>query len=205
MVLNSMINTLNILQSHGNFVSYIIIYCLMFIEGPIVTYIASFASALGYFNIWIILILAILGNLVPEIIVYKIGGLLRRKNTAEKFVSYFGLHKKRIKWLEKNLKKHFIKTLFVIKAVPPLPTPGILLCGFLKVPFKKFILADIVFDIIYTVIFVSLGYYSGIAVSEFLNYFKLTECLLITALILIVLFYFLIKAVYSKIASKIKE
>ena len=189
------------LQNHG----YIIMFILMFIEGPIVAFVASFLAALGYFNVWIILPLFILGNQIPDILIFQLGKYLREK-TIEKYLHYFGLTSEKIHAIEKNLHNHFVKTLVIIKTVPPLPAPGILLCGYMKIPFKRFFWTDLVFNVSYAIIFVSLGYYSGLAANTSLKYFQLGELLIPLGVLLAFGLYFLIKWMYSKFEknSKIK-
>jgi membrane protein DedA with SNARE-associated domain len=192
-----------IFLDHGVFAAYFILFVLMFFEGPIVAFAASFLASLGYFNALVIFILFIFGNQIPDMILFKIGGSLRGER-VEKFVSRFGLSKSRIVWLEKNLKRHFIKTTAVTKIVPPLPSPGIILSGFVKIPFKKFFWTYLIFNILYAAIFVLLGYYSGIAVSTFSHYFKLTEYVFLMALGLIVLIFILIRIIFWKVSSNLK-
>lgn len=45
----------------------------MVVEGPIVTSIAAFAASLGYLDIYMILIISLLGNLIPDILLFFIG------------------------------------------------------------------------------------------------------------------------------------
>lgn len=198
------INQQNILSFVMNNNSYFIIFFLMFIEGPIVAYASSFTAALGYLDVWILIPLFILGNQIPDILIFKIGGLLRGE-TIEKYVSYFGLHKKRIEWLEKNINKHSIKTIILIKSVPPLPFPGIVISGFMKMPFKKFFWIDLVYNIFYAILFIALGYYSGLVTNISLKYFKLGELLIPIAIVLILGVYLLIKWVDTKMAKNLKN
>jgi membrane protein DedA with SNARE-associated domain len=177
---------------------------LMFIEGPIVAYVAAFSASLGYFNAWVIFLLFVLGNQIPDTLIFEFSRRLKRER-VEKFASYFGLEKKRISWIEKNMKKHFKKTTLVTKLVPPFPTPGIIVAGFAKVPFWKFFWTYLIYNIFYAAIFVLLGYYSGIAVNTFVNYFKITEYLLFIVLVLVILIYFIIKKASFKLAKVIKN
>lgn len=181
------------LQTHG----YLIMFILMFIEGPIVAFVASFLAALGYFNIWIILPLFILGNQIPDILIFKLGGYLREK-TIERYLNYFGLNNNKIHSIEINLHNNFIKTFILIKTIPPLPAPGILLSGYMKIPFKKFFLIDFIFNIGYAIIFISLGYYSGLAANASLKYFQLGELLIPLGILLTFILYYLIKFFYLK-------
>lgn len=184
--------------------SYIILFILMFIEGPMTAFAASFAAALGYFNIWIILVLFILGSQIPDVLIFKLGGFLRG-GAVERFVSYFGLSKSRIKWLERNARRHTIKTMLIIKTVPPLPAPGILLSGFSKMQFKKFFWTDLIYNIVYSAIFIFLGYYSGLAADTSLKFFKIGEYLLPVAVILIIGVYLLIRWLGSVAVKNFKD
>ena len=57
--------------------SYLFIFIVMVIEGPIITTAASFAASLGYFNIGIIFLLSLLGDLVGDGLHYIIGRTAR--------------------------------------------------------------------------------------------------------------------------------
>ena len=47
-------------------IHYIAMFAIMIIEGPIITAVASFATTMGYFNLGIIFILAIFGDLIGD-------------------------------------------------------------------------------------------------------------------------------------------
>ena len=180
-----------LLETH----SYFFIFALMFIEGPIVNFAAAFASALGVFNIWIIFILAIFGNQLPDSSLFFLGHKLRGK-TMEKVVSYLGLNKKRIKAIERHLKENSTKTIIRFKVIDPIAVPGILIAGFMKVPFKKFFWIDLLMNFLQAILMTALGFYSGILVDTSLKYFKLSFYLLPIAVVLIFVVWFGIKRVY---------
>jgi len=109
----------------------------MLIEGPIATYVAAFAASAGLLNIYIIFILAVFGNLIPDCFFFFVGRHSRVK-AVESFLESFWINKSRIKKIEKGLHKHIKKSIVVLKLTPGLGIPGILLAGFTKVPFRKF-------------------------------------------------------------------
>jgi len=180
---------------------YLLVFIIMFLEGPTIAFLAGFSASVGYFNLWIILLLAVLGNLIPDMILYGIGRVFRG-SALKKFFVFIGLHNGRIRWLKKNINKHSIKTISLIKLVPPLPLPGLILTGFLKVNFKKFFLIALIFNIIFGSLFVLLGFYSGITVNVILKYLKLGEYVLPLALILGVAVYLLVNFISKKISKK---
>ena len=205
MITTALSGIIAILQSHSMIFAYLIIFLIMCAEGPIVTYVAALAASFGYLNIWIVLILSFLGGVIPDSILYFVGKFARTK-AVEKAVLFFGISDKRMKWIEKNFKKHAIKTIIAVKLIPPLPIPGLILSGYMKIPFKKFILTSSITNIFGVLFFLLLGFYSGIAVSNFLKYLKMSEFIIPILVILLVGVYFLsrfISSKLSKVASKI--
>ncbi len=190
---------LALLQTHG----YWILLLLMIIEGPIITYVAAFAAALGIFNIYWVFILSILGNSIPDKILYFIGRMIRTER-VERFVEVFGLNPRRIKTMERHLTDHLGKTLIFSKLVPPLPVPAVLLSGFIKVDFKRFFIITTVFDIIASILFVAAGYFSGLTADNALRYFRLESIILPILAITTVLLYYLIKWTYKKLSRYFK-
>ena len=190
----------NILASHGTILSYTIILILMLAEGPIVNYVAALVASLGYLDIWVVFFLAIFGNQIPDILLYFLGRKFKRRY-FEKFASHFWISKKRIRWLEKNIKKHSLKVLFSFKVIPNLPIPGLILCGFAKVPFRKFFLATLVMNVAFAIVYSFLGFYSGVLVISYTRYFNLAAYLIPIMILLIILIYFFTKRLYLALAK----
>lgn len=185
--------------------SYFIILVLMIIEGPITTIAAASAASYGYFNIYIIFILAILGDLIGDLVHYFIGKVIREK-IIEKYGRFFKFKKEYIENIEKSLKNHLGKTLFVIKMTPPLSTPGLLLTGASKVNFKKFIFWSLIIALPKTIFFTFLGYYFGLAINSSLKYLKWGEYGITAIIITTIVVYFLSKYINKKFVRKeIKE
>jgi len=195
MVFEPLFGLIDIIQMN----SYLFIFLIMIFEGPIVTAVASYAASIGFFNIWIIFLISLFGNFIPDLFFYFIGRFSRTKRT-ENIVKRFGLNECQILKLEENLKKHFGKTLCVVKLSPMLPIPGIILAGFSRVPFKKFLLIDLLLNLLFSVIFTLFGYYFGFMINTIFNYFRIGQ-FSIFGIILVVLIVYL---VYRKIKSKQK-
>jgi len=184
----------------SRFQLYLLIFVIMFLEGPITTYGAAFFAALGYLNIWFVFILSIFGNLVPDVMYYFCGRFSRIK-TIERWMNFFGVDKRRIKWVEHHLRNHAAKAIVIIKLVPIVPGVGLFLTGFMKVPFKKFFLVSAIFNIVASVVFCILGFYSGITVNEFSKFLKTGEIIIPLLLIFLVAFYFALKLITKKLLS----
>jgi membrane protein DedA with SNARE-associated domain len=188
------------LQNQG----YFIVFLLMFAERALVTYVAAFSASLGFFNIYYIAFLSILGVILADPVFYLVGKL------ANKFFikKYIGkvLSGPRVKKIEHYLKNHPWKTLIVIKLVPPpLPLPGIILSGVVGVPFKKFFLYTSIINIIYFSFISMAGFYSGVAFKIISKYIEYSSILFGLALLLIFLFWKLIQFVINMLSRKIEK
>ena len=162
---------------------------------------AGFASALGYFDPFIVLLLSILGDLVPDSIYYSLG-YFGRGPMVEKAIHYFGLTKERVLRIENLLKEHFGKTMVVLKLMPVVPTLGFMLVGYLKLSFLKFTKYSASVTVPKSIIFLLLGYFFGrlYNISQYLHYAEVFLPLVAIILILLFLGY---KKLSISIAQKI--
>jgi len=142
--------------AHG----YFFIFLVMCAEGPFVTAAAGFASALGYFNPWFIFLLSIAGDLIPDSIYYYIGYFGRFK-FIENIGHRFGSTQSRIEHLEELLKKHFGKTMIMLKLTPLLSAMGFVLVGYLRRSYPKFIKYCAVVTIPKSIFFLVIGFFFG--------------------------------------------
>lgn len=183
--------------------SYFILFILMLIEGPIVTLFASFAASFGIFNIYIIIILALFGNIIPDILYFHIGKHSRKK-FLEKLLQKIGLTQKRILWMERNLKEHTKKAIILMKITPFVPVPGIMLAGFLGIPFRRFFSISIFVDFATVFIFAIVGYFSGLLGLSLVNRFNLERYLIFIIGVLAIFTYWISRKIYAFIAKKVK-
>jgi membrane protein DedA with SNARE-associated domain len=190
----------NLIQNN----SYLIIFILMLIQGPIITAIAAFMASLGILNIYYILLLAFFGNLIPDMLFFLIGKHSRRKS-VENLICRLGFNKSRLLFLERNLKNHLKKAVILIKITPFIPLPGIMLAGFLKIPFKKFFSISILVDIVTISIAAFIGYYSGVIGGTIIHFFRLEKYLLPLFVIFIFILAWLIKVFYLFVVKNIKK
>lgn len=159
---------------------YFVMFIAMLFEGPIITAAAAFGVALGYFNIEIVFILSILGDVVADLVYYAIG-YFSRATVIEKFGHRFGLSRERMKKLEHLLHTHPTKTLLFIKLAPVLPTPGLMIVGMVKMPLGKYIWLSALITLPKVLLFMALGYYFGAAYDTIAHYAQAGEYFIIVA------------------------
>ncbi|MBU6500590.1 MAG: VTT domain-containing protein [Patescibacteria group bacterium] len=186
--------------SHG----YVVMFLLMLIEGPVVTAAGAFVAALGgnYFNIWIVLLLSILGNLLPDIAYYAIG-FWGRQELINKYGHYFHITKERVERLEKLYLEHVGKTLTLVKLVPVLATPGLIIAGVSKVPLKKYVWWSLAITLPTSGFYLILGYYFGAAYEKVIRYLNYGSYFTIAIIIIFVIISYLHKKYGSKLAERI--
>ena len=192
--------TTNWVIAHG----YALLFIAILIEGPVVTAAGAFAAALGYLNVYVVFLLSILGNLIPDIVFYAIG-FWGRKRLAEKYGHWVGLTEQRIKYLENLLEHHAGKALTIIKLLPILPTPGLILAGATRMPLKKYAFWSIIIIIPSSLFFLVVGYYFGAAYGAISRYVDYGGYAALGLLLLFVLVYYGYKKISRKVAEGIEE
>jgi membrane protein DedA with SNARE-associated domain len=188
MIPTDFFTALSFAQTHG----YILVFIIMVFEGPMITTAAAFAASLGFFNVWIILLLSLLGDLTGDALFYSIGSF-SREALLDKYGKYMGINKTIVRTIEKKLKEHFVKTFIFIKYTPILCMPGLIITGMLKIPLKKFFGWAFIITFPRNIFFTALGFYGGLAIVSILKYFKFAQYSVPVGILIGVLIYFAIK------------
>ena len=163
--------------NHG----YLIFAIVAVIEGPFITIAAGVASALGYFNIFIILALALFGDIGGDFFYYWIG-YLSHKVIHSPFFRFLGLSE-------------------ISPIVGPL---GIVVIGATRVKFRKFIRSALYVAIPKSLFFALLGYYSGQTYLELNKIISRGQDIIPWIILFVVFVYFIYMGIMRKI-SKVVE
>lgn len=183
---------------------YPLLFIAMLIEGPAVTAAGAFAAALGYMDVYIVFLLSVLGNLIPDIICYLVG-FWGHKRFAEKYASRMGLTKERISALEKLSQNHTGKMLALIKIIPFIATPGLILAGAIRIPIKKYIVWSLIIILPSSLFFLIVGYYFGAAYATISHYIDYGGYLVFGFLATFALIYYGYKKILRKFVEKMEE
>ncbi len=149
---------------------YLIFLPLSVFEGPVVTVVAGFLSSLGIFNIVLVYILAVIGDIIGDLLYYCIGILGRKRlksrgkflwisqDQVEKFSSYFKNNSKKVllfgKWTHA-------------------PGLGVLIsAGIAGIPIKEFFWINLLGTLPKVLVFLIIGYYFGYAYAKINGYFN---------------------------------
>ena len=183
---------------------YPLLFIVMLIEGPVVTAAGAFAAALHYMNIWIVLVLSILANFIPDIVYYAIGYWGREK-FLNKYGHYIGITPERIASTEKLAETHFGKSMFMIKMIPLLATPGLIIVGATRMDIKKYALWSIIIIIPSSLLYLIIGYYFGAAYNTIEHYLNLGIYVAIAGAAIVIALTYFQKKYFSNLEKKIES
>ena len=144
------------LQQYG----YWIMLPLMVIEGPVVTVIAALLASLGAFNVFIVLLFSILGDIVGDVILYGLGYKFGIR-FVRRVGKYIGITEVLVLRMEKHFNHHGGKTIFAVKSTAGLCWATFTAAGIVKMDFKKFIKYSILGGIVWSGFLVAMGYFYG--------------------------------------------
>jgi membrane protein DedA with SNARE-associated domain len=145
---------------------YFIIFPVTVIEGPIITIVTGFLASIGYISLFIGYLVIIAGDLAGDSFYYLLGRF-GSEGVFHKYAKYIGLNEVRIKTLKQHFINHPNRT-FILGKIAHGAGPIILLAaGSIKVPFKKFFLANVLPTIVKSLILILVGYYFGKAYLAF--------------------------------------
>ena len=179
---------------------YPLIFAGMIVEGPTIIAAASFAAAMGYFNLGIVFIFGILGDLIGDFIWYTLG-YFSRVAFVKKYGYFFGASDQRMEKLKNFLEKHPGKTLAAIKLSPFLPIPGLIVVGTSHMSPKKFALVIGSIILPKTLLFMSVGYFFGRIYDKISIYINNG----VYAIGIFLIAGFFIRYIYKKIAANISK
>jgi membrane protein DedA with SNARE-associated domain len=187
---------------------YALMFIAMLIEGPVVTAAGAFGATLGYFNLYTVFLLSVLGNLIPDIILYVVG-FFGRQHLLDRYSRqldrYFGLTKERILRIENLFENHAGKTLLAIKLMPFLATPGLIIAGATRMQIKKYTWLSLLIILPTSLFFLALGYYFGAAYATIRHYVKYGEYAIAAFIVLAIAISYFYKKFEKRISERIEK
>lgn len=131
-------------------------------EGPIVMLASGLMLRLGGFSLLPIYTTLLLGDLTADIIWYWVG-----RGAAEPFLRrfghFFGVTREIFEKMEGVFRRHDTKILFISKITMGFgfAVPTIMAAGASKIPFKKFLIFNLLGGFIWTAALMAVGYFFG--------------------------------------------
>jgi membrane protein DedA with SNARE-associated domain len=181
--------------AHG----YALMFLAMCLEGPSATTAASFAAALGHFNPVYVVLLSILGDLVPDAILYAIG-YWSRTSVIERYGHKVGLTTTRMRRIEHLLANHPVRAITAAKFMPVVAIVCIMLIGSLRYDFKKFMGICLMVSGPRSIILALVGFYAGWTY-DLVNGYLQTGTLVLLGIVVAVVVYLIYRVVTKRISE----
>lgn len=182
--------------AHG----YLIFLIVATIEGPITTIAAGVVTALGYFNLYLIIALAILADIGGDVIYFYIGHSSHNL-IHSRFFRFFGLTEERIEKTQEFLHTKTWRAVFLAKLSPVTGPLGTVALGAFRPKFQSFFWPALGISIVKSTFFLLLGYYFSQSYIELNKVIDQGQYIILGIAIVAVIIYF----VYSKVVSQITK
>lgn len=141
---------------------YILLVPIAFVEGHIISFIVGFLARLGYLNPFLGGALVASGNLLGDIALYFLG-FYKGEKVARSWGKYIGVTDASIEKVRHIFHRHKSYILFISKISNGfgLAMAVLFTAGFMKIPFKTYLLWNILGECVWTSCLVAFGFYFG--------------------------------------------
>lgn len=169
--------------------SYLILFPLVVVEGPIATVVAGFLVSLGFMAFIPAYFTVVTGDLGGDILYYLAGRyLLQSKIFA--LSKKFGTAPQKIKDAEVAIKKNKGKILFFGKITHTIGAPILIAAGILKIAFKDFFWFNFCATLPKSLTLILIGFFFGHSLNLLSKYFWVASLFLAFITFLVILIYY---------------
>ncbi len=174
---------------------YALLFPIALVEGPIVSVLGGFVASLGYLNVYAVLGVVLLGDLIFDTFYYSLGRF-GGTGIIQKYGRYLRITEDQIVKLEVHFQKHAGATLLTGKFAHGLGWAVLFSAGVGRMPYKRFLIYNFLSAVLKSSILVTVGYYYGYAYQRISDYFGYASYIFIgLALVLVIGYYFATRAV----------
>jgi membrane protein DedA with SNARE-associated domain len=139
---------------------YILMFGLMILEWPFVTFAGAFLASLWIFDIWIVFLLGWLGDILGDLLFYSIGKygihIFQKKTTIDTAKEKSFIHR-----LDTLIHTNLALAIMIIKFTPYAPPIGLTYIGKIGVSLRRYISTSILLCIPIPLISTLIGFYLG--------------------------------------------
>jgi membrane-associated protein len=176
---------------------YLILFPVAVLEGPFAAIIVGFLSSSGIFNIFLVYLVVVLGDMVGDSLYYFLGRL--SGSSIVKHGHHIGITVLKLENAKKYFADYHHRTLIVSKLAYGIGISGLVAAGILKISYRKFIKTCLYIALIQSAFLISIGFLFGHAYLQIERYLNIyAKIILIVVLILVGYF------IFTKIKNKIK-
>ncbi len=141
---------------------YFLLFLGTLFEGPVVMMASGFLYKLGQFDLLPMYLVLVFGDFTADIGWYCVGRYATRK-AIFKYGHFIGIRPEIIEKVEKRFKKYHQRILIISKLTMGLGFAFIVLivAGIFKVPFKNYVILNLIGGFIWTALIITIGYFLG--------------------------------------------
>jgi len=141
---------------------YVLIFVSTFFEGPIITMGVGFLYHLGRVAFWPAYLAVVAGDFAADLVWYWVGYFAARR-LIWRFGHWIGVTPASIEKVEVLFKKHDTKVLTVSKLTFGFGTgtATLLAAGMMRIPFKRYIMVNLIAGFVWSLFLFVLGYFFG--------------------------------------------
>lgn len=140
---------------------YLVLLPLALAEGPVVAFAAGFLIRTGVLNLWLVYLILISSDLIPDSMFYSIGYYGYHSKFVQNYIGSFRFFHNHFDAVKKLWKNHAWKTILLGKIAYGMALPFLMSAGMVKMPFKKFIWYTFQVTLLQYTVYLALGYASG--------------------------------------------
>jgi membrane-associated protein len=181
--------------------SYLILFPLVVVEGPIVTIISGFLISLGFMDFLPTYLTVVTGDIAGDILYYAAGKWWLNK-TYRKFLRFFNIKPKFLAKIENLLRTKTAPMLFFGKLSHAVGGVILFAAGLSGVPFKKFFKYNFLATLPKSVILLAVGYFFGSTITNFRKAVNFTVLGLFIFTLVMIAVYFGINYFSNKFVQK---
>jgi len=179
------LNILIIVVKEHRYLGYALLFLGMIIEGEVILMTAGILANLGALSLESVFIVSYLGVLVNDVFWYHIGMYLKNNHGHQSLLLWA---ERKVKSFLPGIEKNPAYAIFISKFIAGINHPTIVILGFLKINFKYFMKLQIFASLVWTLVFISLGFVFGhtaISFSHKIHEFIIAAILLMAAAMLL--------------------
>lgn len=150
---------------------YPLMFVLMILEGPFATMISAFLASQGYFNVGIVFVLSVLGDVLGDIGLYYIG-YFGGPHIIEKAQKFLKIRDSVVEKLKNRFHQNSERLIFYVKSTTGLSYITFTLAGALRMKFSLFIKNSILGGLVWSGLLVFIGFFFGYAAEMFSQYIE---------------------------------
>ena len=184
--------------------SYLILFPMVVVEGPVVTIISGFLVSLGFMDFIPTYLTIVTADLTGDFLYYCAGRWWLNK-TYKGILNFFSIDMRVVRKLEAAIKKSRGPFLFFGKLSHALGGIILFAAGSAEIPIKEFLWFNFLATLPKSLILLAVGYYFGSTVSNFKKYVDFTVLGLFILTLLLIGLYFLVTYLSNKFIKKLEK